>query len=442
MVKTVVRFEPRGAVKTLMGCKDNEILLSGAAGTGKSVGALMKVHLACLTVPGVRALIARKTHASLTSSTLVTFRQKVAAEAIESGLVSFYGGSAQEPASFRYANGSVIVVGGLDRSTRLLSTEYDLIFVDEAIEATPEDLDTLVTRLRNGRLSYQQLIMSTNPGPPAHHLKQRADAGRCTLLYSVHEDNPRLYDGGEWTEYGQAYLTRLDSLTGARYQRMRWGKWVAAEGLVYESWDESIHVIDRFKIPPEWPRWISIDLGFTNPMCIQWWAEDPDGRLYLHRELYRTRTLVEDHAKRMLELMKYPSGQWREPQPRAIICDHDAEGRATLEKYLGLGTTAAKKTVDDGIQAVQSRLKVQADGKPRLFVFRDSLAEVDEDLAARALPTQTVQEITGYIWAVKPGGSGSELKEQPLKKDDHAMDALRYMVAARDLVGRTRVRWL
>lgn len=441
MTDTVVRFEPRGAVKTLMACKDNEVLLSGAAGTGKSVGALMKIHLACLTVPGVRALIARKTHASLTSSTLVTFRQKVAPEAITAGLVSFYGGSAQEPASFRYANGSVIVVGGLDRSTRLLSTEYDLVFVDEAIETTPEDLDTLVTRLRNGRLSYQQLIMSTNPGPPTHHLKQRADAGRCTMLYSTHEDNPRLFDAGEWTEYGLAYLARLDSLTGARYQRMRWGKWVAAEGLVYEGWDESVHLIDRFKIPREWTRWISIDLGFTNPTCIQWWAEDPDGRLYLHRELYRTRTLVEDHAKRMLELMKYPSGQWCEPQPRAVICDHDAEDRATLEKHLGLGTSPAKKSVSDGIQAVQSRLKVQADGKPRLFLFRDSLVESDEDLVARALPTRTVEEITGYVWAVKPGSAGAELKEEPLKKDDHAMDALRYMVAERDLGGSPRVRW-
>ncbi|MFD5697454.1 phage terminase large subunit [Streptomyces lasiicapitis] len=442
MPETVVRYEPRGAALALFRCKDNEVLLSGAAGTGKSVGALAKIHYACLSVPNVRALIVRKTHSSLTASTLVTFRQKVAAEALAAGIVSFYGGSAQEPASFRYANGSVIVVGGLDRSTRLLSTEYDLVFVDEAVETTPEDLDTLITRLRNGRLTYQQLIMATNPGPPTHHLKQRADAGRCTMLYSTHEDNPRLYDNGEWTEYGLAYLARLDSLTGARYQRMRWGKWVAAEGLVYEGWDEPVHLIDRFSIPEEWTRWISIDLGFTNPTCVQWWAEDSDGRLYLYRELYRTRTLVEDHAKRMLELMKYPSGQWREPQPRAVICDHDAEDRATLERHLGMGTAPAKKTVSDGIQAVQTRLKVQGDGKPRLFLFRDSLVETDEDLAARALPTRTVEEITGYVWAVKPGTAGAELKEEPLKKDDHAMDAMRYMVAARDLVGRTRVRWL
>ena len=442
MADTVVRYEPRGAVRQLFQSTDGEVLLSGAAGTGKSVGALMYIHLACLAKPKVRALIVRKTLASLTASTLVTFREKVAKEAIEAGVLHFYGGSAQEPASYKYANGSVIVVGGLDRASRLLSTEFDLAFVDEAIETTPEDLDTIVSRLRNGVLSRQRLIMATNPGPPTHHLKQRADAGRCTLLYSTHEDNPRLYDGGQWTEYGLAYLARLDTLTGARYQRMRWGKWVAAEGLVYEGWDESVHLIDRFKIPSEWTRWISVDLGFTNPTCIQWWAEDPDGRLYLHRELYRTRTLVEDHAKRMLELMKYPSGQWREPQPRAVICDHDAEDRATLEKHLGLGTSPAKKSVSDGIQAVQSRLKVQADGKPRLFLFRDSLVESDGDLVARARPTRTVEEITGYVWAVKPGTAGAELKEEPLKKDDHAMDALRYMVAERDLGGRPQLRFV
>jgi phage terminase large subunit len=142
----------------------------------------------------------------------------------------------------------------------------------------------------------------------------------------------------------------------------------------------------------------------------------------------------------MLELMKYPSGQWREPKPRAIICDHDAEDRATLQRYLGLGTTAAKKSVSDGIQAVQSRLRVQADGKPRLFVFRDSLVEVDGDLDERALPTRTVEEITSYVWAVKPGTGGAGLKEEPLKKDDHAMDALRYMIAERDLRGRPQFR--
>jgi phage terminase large subunit len=438
---TVVRYEPRGAAAELFRYKGNEVLLSGAAGTGKSVGALMKVHLVCMSVPKVRALLVRKTHASLAASTLVTFRQKVAAEAIAAGAVSFYGGSAQEPAAFRYSNGSVIVVGGLDRATRLLSTEYDVCFVDEAIETTAEDLDTIVTRLRNGRLSYQQLIMATNPGPPTHHIKQRADSGRCRLLYSTHEDNPRLYTGGEWTEYGQAYLARLDSLTGARYQRMRWGKWVAAEGLVYEAFDPAVHVLDPADVPQGGTLWISVDFGFTNPTVIQFWREDADGRLYLTRELYRAGRLVEDHAKDILAVLADLGG----PKPRAVICDHDAEDRATLERHLGLSTVAAHKGVSDGIQAVQSRLKPAGDGKPRLFLVRCALVERDEAMDAAKKPCSTEEEITGYVWdrgSAAQQAADKPPKEAPVKVNDHGMDAMRYAVAELDVGGRPNIRWL
>lgn len=430
-----VTFEARGAVRELFRSTDTEVLLSGAAGTGKSVGALMYVHLQCLDNPQTRALIVRKTHASLTSSTLVSFREKVAKEAITAGLLHFFGGSAQEPASYRYANGSVIVVGGLDRPTKLLSTEFDLVMVDEAIEVTAEDLDTIVSRLRNGVLPLQRLIMCTNPGPPSHHLKLRADSGRCRILYSRHEDNPRLYQHGEWTSYGEAYLARLDSLTGPRYQRLRWGNWVSAEGVIYDEWQDAVHIVDRFDIPDSWQRWLSIDMGYTNPTVVQFWAQDPDGRLYLYREIYHTRVLMEDHAKRVRRILE----ETGEPWPVAVICDHDAEDRATLEKYLGMATTPARKTVSDGIQAVQARIRPAGDGKPRLFILRDAVIERDQDLADAGKPTSTADEINGYVWAVKPGAAGG-LKEQPLKVNDHGMDALRYMVAAVDLVGEARLQ--
>ena len=386
---TVVDFEVRGAAKALFLDDDStEILLSGAAGTGKSVAALMLLHLECLETPGMRALIVRKTHASLTASTLVTFRQKVAAEAIAAGLLRFYGGSAQEPAAFRYTNGSVIVVGGLDRASRLLSTEYDACFIDEAIEVSEEDLDTIVTRLRNGVWSRQQLIMCTNPGAPTHHLKQRVDAGRTRILYSVHEDNPRMFAGGAWTEYGSSYLARLDSLTGPRYQRMRWGKWVAAEGLIYDEFDPATHLVDRFDIPADWTTWVTVDFGFNHPFVAQIWREDGDGRLYLQREIFKTETLVEDHAKQLKSVLAQ-----LKLRPRAVICDHDAEDRATLERHLGMGTSPAKKTVSDGIQAVQSRLKAKADGKPRLFVLQDAVVKRDPKLVEAHHPALSLIHI-------------------------------------------------
>lgn len=428
--------------------RDTEILLSGAAGTGKSYPCLMKLHLVCLQMPKTRCLVVRKTLTSLTASTLVTFREKVAQEALAAGLVRWFGGSSQEPASYRYANGSVIVVGGLDHPTRLLSTEYDLVFIDEAIEVTTDDVETILSRLRNNRIPYQQLIMATNPGAPTHHLKARERDGRLRILYSAHEDNPALYQNGEWTDAGRQYLARLENLSGVRYHRLRWGRWVAAEGMVYEDWNPAVHVVDPFPIPDSWPRWWAVDFGYVNPMVVQCWAEDPDGRLFLYREWYHTRRTVEEVCEDILSVVADPDPNqpgrrlWRERKPRAVICDHDAEGREVFRRRTGLPTRPAKKGVTDGIQAVQRRLKPAGDGRPRLFLFRGCLVRLDQELVNARLPTCTEEEFPSYVWR-KPGvGAASQApKEEPLKENDHGMDALRYLCAEREQ-GVPRIRIL
>ena len=175
------------------------------------------------------------------------------------------------------------------------------------------------------------------------------------MLESRHEDNPLLFgEDGEVTPEGVAYISKLDALTGVRYDRLRRGIWSAAEGLIYENYDPAHNLIDRFDVPADWVRWWSVDFGYTNPFVLQCWAEDPDGRLYLYREIYRTRRLVEDHARDVLREVQAcleccrsngPSHDcftclkcytdWTEPRPRAIVCDHDAEDRATLERQIG-----------------------------------------------------------------------------------------------------------
>jgi len=437
---TVVRYEPRGAAADLFRTRQSEVVMAGPAGTGKSLACLFRVHLAALNNPGIRCLIVRKTAVSLGSTTLVTFEKKVAAHAITAGIVRWFGGSPREAAGYRYDNGSLIVVGGLDKPEKVLSSEYDLVFVDEATEITETDWEILGTRLRNGVLSWQQQLAACNPDRPKHWIKQRSERGSLLMLHSRHRDNPAYVNAdGTYTDQGRDYMAKLDALTGVRRLRYRDGKWAAAEGLIYEGWDDALHLVDPFEIPTTWTRWLVVDFGFTNPFCAQWWAEDPDGRLFLYREIYWTKRLVEDHAKHMLRLVTDDEGNWTEPRPRAVICDHDAEDRATLERHLGLGTTPARKGVSDGLQAGQSRLKVAGDGKPRLFLVKGALAERDPALEAAKKPTCTEEEMTGYVWAVKPGGGA---KEEPLKQDDHGMDCLRYMVAQRDLNGRTRVRWL
>lgn len=439
MADTVVRFEPRGANVDLLRCRDAEVAAVGRAGTGKTLAACWKMHLTAMQVPNMRGLMLRATHISLTSTTLITFQRQVAVHALADGSVRWFGGSGKDPAAFRYANGSTILVAGGDKPEKFLSAELDRIFVDEAVEISLDLYETLISRLRGSAKTYKQILLSTNPSHPSHWIKRRSDTGTLRMITSTHRDNPYYVNrDGSFTEAGSEYMQKLDALTGARRLRLRDGLWVASEGVVFEGWDDSIHMIDRFDVPPAWTRWWSIDLGYTNPFCWQDWREDPDGRLYLVREIYMTRRLAEDHAKQILQVMQQnPS----EPRPRAIITDHDAEDRATLEKHLGMSTQAAHKTVSDGIQAVQARLKTQGDGKARLFIMRGGLVEEDRSLADSGRPTRTSEEIPGYVWAVKPG-NGMGLKEEPVKQNDHGCDALRYMVAERDLGRRPSIRWL
>jgi phage terminase large subunit len=431
------RYRPVGSARDLFHCRDPEVLLSGAAGTGKSRACLEKLHSMALSNPGMRGVILRKTAVSLGSTALVTYREHVAKEALASGEVRYYGGSAQEAASYRYGNGSVIVIGGMDKATRIMSSEYDVAYVQEATELTEDDWEAITTRLRNGAVSFQQIMADCNPDAPHHWLKQRCDRGATTLIYCRHEDNPRLYDATAdvWTPEGSSYIARLDALTGVRYERLRAGKWAAAEGLIFDTFDPAVHLHKPIGHPPDsWTRWWVVDFGFTNPFVWQAWAEDPDGRLYLYREIYRTQVLVEDHARAIIAATTTQHG--REPRPRDVICDHDAEGRATLESKLGLSTTAAHKSVLEGIEAVKARLKVQADGKPRLFICRDALVERDAALAEAKRPVCTQDEVLEYVWDDKTR------KEQPRKENDHGMDCMRYLCAGIDLVGRPRMRWI
>lgn len=441
-------YTPWGACREAFHCRDGELLLSGPAGTGKSRALLEKLNALMLANPGARGLIVRKVRDTLSSTGLVTWREHVVPELLAQGALSFYGGSASEPPQYRYANGSRVMIGGMDKPTKVMSSEYDVIYVQEAIELTATDWENLTTRLRNGKISFQQLMADTNPDVPTHWLYQRfrgPNAGGV-MLDTAHEDNPVLFtEAGELTAVGADYIGKLDRLTGVRKDRLRHGRWVAAEGMVYEGWNPALHLRPIADPPHEWTRYWAVDFGYTNPLVMQCWAVDPDGRAYLYRELYRTQTLVEDAARELLGIVTRADGTWREPKPRAVICDHDAEDRATLERHLGLSTVAAHKGVSDGIQAVQARLRPAGDGRPRLFLSPAALVARDPELESRKAPTCTVEEFPGYVWdRPREGTAAAEKapKEEPVKKDDHGLDALRYLVAFLDLKGRSRVRWL
>lgn len=401
-------YQPFGACLDVFNDRSPEVLIEGPAGTGKSRAVLEKIHLAGLKYPGARFLMARKTRVSLNTSGRVTFEQRVKIPAV-----------AWEASKNQYLfpTGSVLVVGGMDNASRILSTEYDIIYVQEATELDQEDWETLMTRLRNYVLPYQQIIGDCNPGSETHWLLKRHQAGHLQRLYSKHTDNPMLFDmvKKEWTKAGLDYIAKLAKLTGHTKARLFEGRWASATGVVYPEYDPAVHLIDRFEIPPDWKRFLTIDFGFVHPFVCQWWAVSPDDTMYMYKEIFYTERTVRQHSEKITE-------ECAKDEPAGVIplaiCDHDAEDRATLREN-GIKTKPAEKSVTLGIENTKFRL---TEGKIKFM--RGSLVETDSRLEEAGLPTCTVEELGGYKWDTR--------KEQPVKLHDDGMDAARYGVMYAD----------
>lgn len=374
----------QGAMIKIWECLDQEILAEGPAGTAKTRTILEMLDFIARKYAKARILIVRKTRTSMTHSVMATFERFV-----QEADVHFH----TTDQAYQYPNGSIIAVAGMDKPTKVLSSEWDIIYWNEATEGTENEWEILGTRLRGGVVPYQQQIADCNPDVENHWLNQRANTERMTRIVTRHEDNPLYWDAkrGEYTPEGERYVKGvLDKLTGVRLLRYRKGVWASREGLVYDLFDRAVHMIRREDLPRLRTYYRAIDFGFSNPFVCQWWGVDHDGRLYLLREMYYTQRTVKVHSE---QIHAVTAGL----PIAATITDHDAEDRATLWEN-GIETLPARKAIRPGIDAVMERLKVQGDGKPRLFIVEDALVELDQSLRERGLPTWTLDEFGSYAW--------------------------------------------
>ncbi|MCC6314202.1 MAG: terminase [Thermomicrobiales bacterium] len=392
---TTVRYHPRGASADLFRHHEPEVIVSGPAGTGKTYGALWRLHLAALKYPGMRGIMLRKVQEDLTASALVTYQERVLG-AGNFG-VRAYGGSKLTPAAFQYPNGSTLLIGGLDKPDKVMSREYDLIYVNEATEITEEDWEKLTTRARWGVMPYQQVYGDCNPQGPGHWLYKRAKAEKTTMLFSVHEDNPELFDPAtkRWTAKGEAYIAKLDALTGFRRDRLRLGIWRAAEGVVYPAFSRETHV--REVNTGGWPTIIGLDLGTRNPTAILTIHYSGD-RIHVGRE----------HYERGMS--------------------SDAITDAAVDAYVGTGSDCI--VVDPSaaglIASLQARgiTAIKADNDVKVGISR--VTSVLDDLTIDPSCENLITEFESYRY---PDGRRDN-SDIPVKEHDHAMDALRYAVMA------------
>jgi phage terminase large subunit len=388
-----------------------ELLIEGPADTGKSMACLNKLLLANLNYAKNRTAMVRKTRRSLTQSTMVTWEQKVCPPGIAA-----WSATDQE---YRFANGSVCVAGGLDDPGKLLSTEFDLVYVNEADQLTSEDWQSLRSRCtgRWGVMPYQQLLGDLNPTYPSHHLYQREAAGTLRVLLARHEDNPTVTP---------ARLAALDSLTGWLRDRLRLGVRSAPDGMFFTEWHPSHHIVEPFPIPAHWPRWTSTDYGFAEPFCNFSYARDPSTRtIYLFREVYAPGLRAPVQAALIAKRIREERLELAVPDGKRLYSAHVGDPSmfnkrtevglpSIAEEYqrAGVALEPATNNRRQGWEVVRNALAWNVDKPPRLRVFRGRAPNLE-----RTLPAMVHDPLDPEDLAHKLHSKETE---------DHAVDCLRY----------------
>ena len=395
--------------------RGSEALIHGPAETGKTISALNKLHICACKYPKASIVIARKTLSSTFATVLQTFLNKVLSNG-NSNIANIYGG--EKPQWFDYPNGSRIWITGLDKSSKVLSAEHDIIYVNQAEELLLDDWETLTTRTtgRAGNMPYSQTIGDCNPSYPLHWMYHRPS---LKLFYSNHQDNPTLYQVGELTEQGKRTMAVLESLTGTRRTRLLEGKPAQAEGIIYEEWDEAVHLIYENELPECQRHIASLDWGYVHPGVMGVWGIDGDGRMYLVCQVYKTGQTIDWWIERGKEF-KVEFGI------ETFIGDPSQPAYIEAFRRAGLKMIAANNDVLPGIDKVKQRLKDK-----RLFIVRDRGRYLDTSLQEARRPFLVEHEWPGYVWA------DSKIKEIPIKELDDGLDSVRYAAMYLDRPKRT-----
>lgn len=300
------------------------------------------------------------------------------------------------------------------------------VYGDEVSTWGKDNFNKVYARIRGEKPEGWELgfVGSTNPDSPVHWLKEVIDT------------NPDL-NYIEWNEYDNVtpgaitYYTNLRNMyqhNPAYLQRYVHGKWSASEGLVYPEYSPS-----KNKIPYEYLKDVSnngviekgidfkyftigVDFGTTNKTAILLGGVTYENELVIIDEEYISEASVTTGRRGLLGVIGRNDEVLKGREVKTIYVDPAAKVfKRELQDYGFTNVEGALNNVEQGI------LKVK-----ELFVTdRIVISERCENLE---------KEFYAYAWNPK----ASEGKNLVKKENDHACDALRYMVYSDNQIKTTK----
>lgn len=297
--------------------------------------------------------------------------------------------------------------GGKDEGSQELIQGMTLagIFFDE-VALMPESFVNQATSRCS--ITGSKYWFNCNPAGPFHWFKKEwLDNPKKSVLH-LHftmDDNLSL-DPKVKERYYRMY-------SGVFFKRFILGLWVMAEGIVYDMFEEDMHIVDE--LPDTFDRlFVGGDAGMNNPTAFLLIGQKGND-FYVIREYYHASGQKKGEEEEAVQIRQKTIGQYAQDfrkflgNDRVEVVYLDPSATALIRELRAMGYSnikAADNTVTDGIQLVQNLLSGH---EGRLFVHRSCV--------------NLIREFFSYAWDPKAQARG---EDKVIKENDHALDALRY----------------
>ena len=201
------------------------------------------------------------------------------------------------------------------------------------------------------------------------------------------------------------YERKRKTMDPRRFNMIYGGQFNRIEGLVYDCFDPEIHVVKREQLDHKTVYFAGVDWGYTNPAAMVVVGVTSAGKIYIVHEFYKITQTINDLvevAKKIKEVYKV----------ERFYCDPSSPANIAEFNKHKLTAIPADNSIRPGIDATFEAIK-----SGRLKVFEGKAKNLLDEFAMYHYPAPS--DIT----------ADKDIKEQlPVKQNDHACDALRYVI--------------
>lgn len=441
-VEVKIPYNPLPKQREFHGDNAKYRAFGGGFGNGKTSGGCYEAFMLSMEYPGTEGLICRKTRPELKATTQQVFFKGGGGDpscdwtGCPPELIRKFN---KTEGRLELVNGSVIHFWPLDDPDKLTNLNLGWFMIDQA-EEVPEDMFLMLMGRLRRRNSPRKGIILFNPNGHDWIWKRfvRDEMKGHKLIHAKTYDNPHLPSD---------YMDQFSAYPKAWRERFIEGSFEVFTGQIWPDFDADVHVIPPFDIPPWFEIVEGIDHGRRNPTAVLWAAFDDVGNCFIIDEHYEANQLVGHHAEKVLERR---ATRWGEPMYTVIDASAAQEdpntGRSVIDEYwdYGIYTMPSDRHKPARINRVAEWLRL----KPLWPHYRsgeiapvpDDWDDYDDDhkpdygyphLYIFQNCVNLIEHVPQYKWKPKPPTQEEDAKEEPLKKDDHDVDALGYILMTR-----------